>query len=502
MAIKEYVDIFPETTTIFEFSDAIGTYGLYISDGTFSITEGSEYLVIWNGVEYSVTGKRCTEYGLNLLYIGNLNDGYGIGENTGEPFFIFCNYGDYFICPNFRYDETEVTFSIKEAKAVNPNLASLSKLSANNANSTLDGFAWHIVKTGGTDGLIFDTSELVVGETYTFSFKVKKTSGALTVIGGHDEAFTQKKFTIDGVGQTQPYIMGSPVADDTEIHEVVLTSTYHGNASTKNLYFQPNRKLSKACTCDVWDIKMEVGETATAWIPAEEDVDTYTITYETAYGTAPNAKTVTVNVGEVYTLTEEDLPTLEADGYVFKGWSLSVGDTISADTVLTAIWEEIESEAGGSTDKFPLKAWLTGFALGIVADLMKEKEPIAYLYNGVLLPPLPERDMEEYKYVFMHIYNGTHYYELDVVATKTPNAFVYHHSERTFCIGWGQPHIRTSGNTFLTFERKFEWKEWNWNSTIDNRVIGDNDIIWSNYDICYEDGSVYVKASEPIPVYE
>lgn len=154
---------------------------------------------------------------------------------------------------------------------VNPNLAALSKLSANNAQSTLDGFTWHIVKTGGTDGLIFDVSELTVGETYTFSFKVQKTSGSLQIIGGHAEAFTQKKFTIDGVDQSTSYMTGATVADDSEVREVVFTGVYHGNANTKNLYLQPNRRLSIAAECDVWDIKVEVGDTATTWIPAEED---------------------------------------------------------------------------------------------------------------------------------------------------------------------------------------------------------------------------------------
>ena len=72
----------------------------------------------------------------------------------------------------------------------------------------------------------------------------------------------------------------------------------------------------------------------------------YTITYSTDRGTAPEAKTVTVNEGESYTLTEADLPTLEAEGYDFIGWwpsdglKVEVGDTISADTTLYAYWQK------------------------------------------------------------------------------------------------------------------------------------------------------------------
>ena len=84
-----------------------------------------------------------------------------------------------------------------------------------------------------------------------------------------------------------------------------------------------------------------------AYIPVEvpETVD-YTITYATSHGTVPSDKTVTVNYGESYALTSDDLPALSADGYVFVGWAkdgdvVGVGTTISANTTLTAVWEEI-----------------------------------------------------------------------------------------------------------------------------------------------------------------
>lgn len=154
----------------------------------------------------------------------------------------------------------------------NPNLASQTKLSSNNTNSTIEGFTWHLAKTGSVDGLIFNTNDLIVGETYTFSLKVKKISGSLQVIGGHSEAFSERKFTINGIEQEGTYMSGVTVADNEEIYEVVYTGVYHGNANNKNWYFQPNRKLTVATRCDVWDVKIEVGDRATPWVPAEEDV--------------------------------------------------------------------------------------------------------------------------------------------------------------------------------------------------------------------------------------
>lgn len=160
----------------------------------------------------------------------------------------------------------------------NPNLASLAKLQVSAGGGyTYDNYKWRIVKLGrGTDGLMFVADELTVGETYTLSFKVQKVSGTLSKIGGHIAAYTQKRLTIDGVEKTgDNYYGGATVADDDKVHECVLTVIYNGAASDSsnyNLYIQINRNASEAITYDIWDIKVEQGDTATPWIPAEEDV--------------------------------------------------------------------------------------------------------------------------------------------------------------------------------------------------------------------------------------
>lgn len=125
------------------------------------------------------------------------------------------------------------------------------------------------------------------------------------------------------------------------------------------------------------------------WEEAPATVD-YTITYETEHGTAPTSKTVTVNEGESYTLTADDLPTLEAEGYTFKGWSANVGDTISADTTLTAIWEIIPAE---------LPEWTSGDGWA--------------LYGGVKLPVNPT----DYPYVIIGYDKADERYEL--ISSKT-----------------------------------------------------------------------------------
>ena len=70
-------------------------------------------------------------------------------------------------------------------------------------------------------------------------------------------------------------------------------------------------------------------------------VEYFTISYQTDYGTAPQNKSVPSG----YVLTAEDLPTLQADGYTFKGWyigflKIEAGDPVESDMALRANWTE------------------------------------------------------------------------------------------------------------------------------------------------------------------
>lgn len=70
----------------------------------------------------------------------------------------------------------------------------------------------------------------------------------------------------------------------------------------------------------------------------------YTITYETAYGTAPESKKVLSGT----VLTAQDLPELTADGYTFEGWYIDstkitpeLNYTVNYNIKLTAKWSEV-----------------------------------------------------------------------------------------------------------------------------------------------------------------
>ena len=146
-----------------------------------------------------------------------------------------------------------------------------------------------------------------------------------------------------------------------------------------------------------YPINSDVTLTAMWEANAPATVD-YTITYVTAHGTAPNAKTVTVNEGESYVLTAADLPTLKINynyGYAFTGWTadgatiLSVGDTISADTVLTAVWRDnpfvfYDTDIGTAPANKFVTANEDGSYTFTEADL-PTLEADGYIFNGWLL---------------------------------------------------------------------------------------------------------------------
>lgn len=97
----------------------------------------------------------------------------------------------------------------------------------------------------------------------------------------------------------------------------------------------------------VENIKPAYYTTVAASAGGDDEEVSYTITYDTEYGTQPTAVTVTVTSGTSYALTEGNLPTLTAEGFTFGGWSLTeggaavkAGDTISSSITLYALWTE------------------------------------------------------------------------------------------------------------------------------------------------------------------
>lgn len=130
----------------------------------------------------------------------------------------------------------------------------------------LTDYSWNITKESAYAGTAISSSIFEVGQRYVISYYVKKTGDTLQNIGGHAEAFTIHKFTIDGVDSTTPYTNpGTNAPDDTETHYVVVYVTYNGGTGQNNFYIQPNRDLNTKVSYKLWNIKVERGEIVTGW---------------------------------------------------------------------------------------------------------------------------------------------------------------------------------------------------------------------------------------------
>lgn len=143
-------------------------------------------------------------------------------------------------------------------------------------------------------------------------------------------------------------------------------------------------------------------------------------------------------------------------------------------------------------------------------------EPVAYSYNGIVLPKLPEWDIKEYPYaIIYHAYIGIS----RVFLSKTPWA------------GTGEPYVWgvdavAYGEKIVNASRGFEytgkdnppgWEVSSNGNLIDSPTLGqlqdtngdgiaDSGVycaFWSNHDIISADGkTVLIAKSDPIPIYD
>lgn len=122
----------------------------------------------------------------------------------------------------------------------------------------------------------------------------------------------------------------------------------------------------------------------------------------------------------------------------------------------------------------------------------KKAEPselIAYLYNGVQLPKLPEWDKETYPYAYISReveWVGDSHYR---VLYMTRNPLTINENEEV--------QMPDGNATCLIYAPYTTWGAVNESTWSTNGFAP----VWTNTDILYEDGSVAIAASEPVPVY-
>lgn len=138
--------------------------------------------------------------------------------------------------------------------------------------------------------------------------------------------------------------------------------------------------------------------------------------------------------------------------------------------------------------------WKQAFVLGLISPGAWDGkgEPVAYLYNGVRLPKLPEWDKTAYPYAVI-ISNGDDYYlgygSIKLTAGST-----------------GRVTLSLLGSSYST--KKLV--DGQWITPDDYLEINIGTPVWANYDVYYTDsetagtlaGTLLLSASDPVPVYE
>ena len=151
------------------------------------------------------------------------------------------------------------------------------------------------------------------------------------------------------------------------------------------------------------------------------------------------------------------------------------------------------------------KSFLKGLAAGLVSKgrLPKgeQKEPVDYLYNGVRLPKLPEWDESVYPYVYLtkNIIGGI---QADYFFTFSATPVYWDTKAPAYGYALWATGRLFHANVYVT-EDKTEIEVMG--ETDEDPIHADGiwEIIWTNTDILNTDGeTIWLEASEPIPVYE
>ena len=115
------------------------------------------------------------------------------------------------------------------------------------------------------------------------------------------------------------------------------------------------------------------------------------------------------------------------------------------------------------------------------------------VYNGAVLPKLPEWDKTKYPYAYMklsgffQIYSET---KVTLIVSNSPIAF------DGWSFDWG-----ISGSTTFNLKEDAEWSSFSYKETNGTSDKSSSKFFWGNQEIVNSsDGSVYLAKSDPIPL--
>ena len=155
------------------------------------------------------------------------------------------------------------------------------------------------------------------------------------------------------------------------------------------------------------------------------------------------------------------------------------------------------------TDK--MKGFVMGLLSGRVIGRGKAKEPVAYLYSGYRMPPLPEWNTETHPDAVISIYEKSTFpaKKARAILRIFPKLTVYGVGGST------SPAISMSGMWTSTIylddnymPEEAEWPPFEEYTGILSGGTGMTEVVWTNVDIYNLDESLFMSKSDPVPVYE
>lgn len=150
--------------------------------------------------------------------------------------------------------------------------------------------------------------------------------------------------------------------------------------------------------------------------------------------------------------------------------------------------------------------WIS-LGMAVRRGIRARGEATMYSYNGVVLPKLPEHDPAKHPCLTLYdatglsplFYNYRVYFSAGYIVTEFDGYSGIGLSKGDNDITSYTCAVRKSDGVIV--------KDWTYesNTYIDGYAVSNtlrDDIRWTNTDIVLPDGTVYLAASEPVPVYE
>ena len=143
-------------------------------------------------------------------------------------------------------------------------------------------------------------------------------------------------------------------------------------------------------------------------------------------------------------------------------------------------------------------AMLMGYMVGQAIKINRafpKREPVAYSYNGVDLPALPQWDKEKFPYACIgYLYKNLSYHD-DIYLFVGTEKFVCDADNLVSAQYIDSEWVPTK---YYIYKLSSSGLAWEWFTDPDYRMITP---FWANHDVTQK-GTVFLAASEPVPVYE